>query len=446
MFGVWGELQGEKIRMSIGRMGGFSESKRWVVLGLAVLFVAAELLSQSGSEFKRVSLPVPIRIEGKAIRSKLYLKVEMKTINQPFDQFAAGKTDKAEAMFVKAVQAVRTNDAIAFGSVWTAPDGMRSVSQSKVVQMGDNGPEGWIKTIRSMFDFDKLTVVAEVLAGPDTMFIWDSQTKDGVLRRALYVGPDKTGNLRVSAPGGTNPVDDLLQSTFVAAQSDPASYAPLPDINLRYQYPIPLEGTAVGVHPVFLDFDGTPMDFPVTDDKVAAPSPLLNFYRTATLAQRDGRNDEFAASFTAKSAEKVKEWQAAKAAAQKRKESEKKEPAKPVAPPTATNPAAAAAAEKALAKMRSHVKFVLNADPVYLVFQAPGQGNDWLPKDLAYTYLVSEGGTYKIANFGFGNVLDQLLQNPNLFDKRILKPPPAKPVAQKPKVVPVPAKPATTKK
>jgi len=437
----------------MGRMGGRAKGVRWSAVGFAVLVIGAGLLSQSGSEFKRVSIPLPILIEGKPTRSKLYLKVEMKTIGQPFEQFAAGKTDKAEAMFVKAVQAVRKNDAAAFGSVWTPPDGMRSVSQSKVVKLADNGPEGWLKIIRSMFDFDKLTVVAEVLAGPDTIFIWDSQTKDGVLRRALYVGPDKAGNLRLSAPGGTNPVDDLLQSAFVAAQSDPASYQPLPNVNLRYQYPIPLEGTGAGAHPVFLNFDGTPLDFPVTNEKVEPPTTLLKFYRAATLADRDGRSEEFVGSFTSKSAEKVKEWQAAKAKAkaeaEKKTESEqKKQPASPVANPAAAPKVAPAAPadEKALAKVRSYVKFVLNADPVYLVFQATGQGNDWTPKNLSYTYLVSEGGSYKIANFGFGNTLDQLLQNPSLFDNRILKPPPAKPVAQKPKVVPVPAKPTAPKK
>jgi hypothetical protein len=88
--------------------------------------------------------------------------------------------------------------------------------------------------------------------------------------------------------------------------------------------------------------------------------------------------------------------------------------------------------EKALAKVRSYVKFVLNADPLYLVFQAPGQGNNWKAGDLSYAYLVSESGSYKQANFGYGNTLDQLLQNPALFDKQTLKPAPAKPGAAKP--------------
>jgi hypothetical protein len=430
--------------MTVVDMEKHGGGSRWVALWLAVLFIGAGSLRLSGQEFRRVSIPLPVEIDGQPRHTSLYLKVEMKSINQPFDKFAAGPTDKAEAMFVKAVQSVRKNDVAGFDSVWTAPDAMKSRSQTKVAMMSENTPDAWMKVIRGMFDFDQLTVVAEVLAGPDTLFIWDSQTKNGVLRRAMYVGTDKNGKQRLSAVGGANPVDDLLQNAFVAAQSDPNSYKPLPSINPRYQYAIPFEGTSGGGHPVFLDFDGAPLDFPVTNEKVEPPTPLLKAYRAATLANRDGLTDQFAGSFTPKSAEKVKEWQAAEAEMKKRRESEQKvKPTKPAA--TAANTKVTPADEKALTRVRSYVKFVLNVDPLYLVFQAPGQGNSWKPGDLSYTYLVSESGSYKQANFGYGNTLDQLLQNPALFDKQTLKPPPAKAAAAKAKVQPAPAKPAGAK-
>ena len=180
--------------MSVVEMAKRGRGALWAALGMAVVFVSGGSLPLAGQELKSMSIPLPVVIEGKPMPSKMYLKVEMKSINQSFDQFAAGKTDKAEAMFVKAVQAVRKKDVAAFGSVWSAPDQMKSTGQTKVVKMADNGPDGWMKVIQSVFDFNKLTVVAELLAGPDTMFIWDSETKSGVLRRALYVGPDKSGS------------------------------------------------------------------------------------------------------------------------------------------------------------------------------------------------------------------------------------------------------------
>ena len=74
-----------------------------------------------------------------------------------------------------------------------------------------------------------------------------------------------------------------------------------------------------------------------------------------------------------------------------------------------------------------YVKFVLSADPLFLVFQAPTAGNDWTLQSLTYSYILHEGGTYKIANFSYSTELDDFLQNPQFFDKQILKPIPASP-------------------
>jgi hypothetical protein len=76
--------------------------------------------------------------------------------------------------------------------------------------------------------------------------------------------------------------------------------------------------------------------------------------------------------------------------------------------------------------MESNVKFVLNADPIFLVFQAHAPGNTWMPQQLTYSYVLREGGTYKIANFSAMNELDDFLQEPALFDKNILKSAPKK--------------------
>ena len=230
--------------MSFWAMTKWERSRRGTTLALAVVVLAALPQTLFGQGFSRLSIPVPVDIDGQSTRSTMYLKAEMKIINQPFDQFAAGGADKAGAIFVKAVQAVRKNDVAAFSSVWSSPDEMKSIGQSKFVKLSDNSPDGWMKLIRSMFDFDKLTVVAEIPTGPDTMFIWDSQTKSGVLRRTFYVGPDQKGRTRLSAPGDDKPIQILFLNAFDAARTEPESYRPLPNINLRYQYPIPLDGAS----------------------------------------------------------------------------------------------------------------------------------------------------------------------------------------------------------
>jgi hypothetical protein len=82
-----------------------------------------------------------------------------------------------------------------------------------------------------------------------------------------------------------------------------------------------------------------------------------------------------------------------------------------------------------LSALESSVKFVLDAAPVYLVFQSRAPGNNWTPDSLTYSYIVDEHGKYKFANFSSLDDLDEFLQDSALFDKSFLK---SSPSAQSP--------------
>jgi hypothetical protein len=178
----------------------------------------------------------------------------------------------------------------------------------------------------------------------------------------------------------------------------------LPNINLRYEYPIPLgDKGGTGEHPVFLEFDGSPLDLPLGDKRVKAPTPLLEFFRNASLAHQSGDDDLYASSFTPKSADKMRKWLASM-------ESRRKLIKQPSQIPSSLG----------------SVKFVLNADPVFLVFEAPTRGSNWTTANLTYSYVLHEGESYKIGNFAYATELDDFLQNPKFFDRQFLKPAPAK--------------------
>ncbi len=369
-----------------------------------------------GQEFAGVSVPIPVEIDGQPTHCRLYLKLETKNYNVPFEKFAAGPMDSAQTMFATAVDAIRKDDAATFASVWTSPDQMKRVSQV-TVSLADNSTDSWLKVARSNFDFDKLTVVAEVLAGSETMFIWDAPTRGGIQRNAFYIGLDQKNQLRLSAVSSNSPVEPLILNAFVAARTDPAMYKPISNINVDYQYPIPLAGPGdAGAHPAFFEFDGAPMDFPISDEKIKAPTPLLEFLRNAAFTIRSGKDKSFASDFTPRSGETITQWLAA---------TEKREQAKQRSPASAS-PASNYETAGLISAMMANVKFVLNADPIFLVFQARGSGDKWLPQALNYSYVLREGGTYKIANFSSMNTLDDFLQNPALFDKNILKRAPKK--------------------
>jgi hypothetical protein len=425
---------------------------RVVVKAATCLAFLAPLLG-FGQGFNRVSVRVPVEIDGRPVRCQLYLKLEMESYNVPFDVFAAKPGDKAEAMFATGVQAIRKEDVTKFASVWTSPDQMK-VHSDLMVKMSDESPAAWLKLARSNFDFEHLTVVAEVLVGMDSMFIFDSATKAGIQRYALYVGPDQKDQPRLSAVSSASPVETMVLDSFVSARSAPDDYKPLPNVNLRYQYPIPLAKLASGAHPVFLEFDGQPVDFPTTDEKVKPPTDVLAFFREANLAYKGGKNDVYSSDFTPKSQEKVKQWLAnielRKQERLKQEQEKKPAPEKPKPEQTSAPKAAAASASKPKVAAPteapiSYVKFVLNADPIFLVFQTRGMGSDWTPANLSYSYILRQGSDYKITNFGYSNTLDDLLQDPSLFDKNVLKPRP-KPGTPSAKGVPAPAKPAIVDK
>jgi len=364
-----------------------------------------------GQEFGGISVPIPVELDGQPTHCRLYLKLETKSYNLTFEKFAAGPMDNAQTMFATAVDAIRKDDAAKFASVWTSPDQMKRLSQVTVT-LADNSTDSWIKVARSNFDFDKLTVVAEVLVGSETMFIWDAPTRAGIQRNAFYIGLDQKNQLRLSAVSSNSPVEPLILNAFVAARTDPAVYKPISNINVDYQYPIPLAGPGdAGAHPAFFEFDGAPMDFPIGDEKIKAPTPLLEFLRNAAFAIRSGKDKSFASDFTPRSRETIGQWLAA---------TEKREQAKQRSRASAS-PASNYETAGLISAMMANVKFVLNADPIFLVFQARGSGDKWMPQALSYSYVLREGGTYKIANFSSMNTLDDFLQNPALFDKNILK-------------------------
>jgi hypothetical protein len=277
---------------------------------IAALMVAAPV-SVFGQEFSRVSLPLPVEIDGRPTHCRLYLKLEMKSYNVSFEKFADGPTDTARTMFTTAVQAIRKDNAANFETVWTSPNQMKR-SSPVAVGLADNSTANWLKVARSNFDFDRLTVVAEVLVGSETIFIWDAATKAGIQRNAFYVGLDQKNQLRLSAVSSNSPVEGLVLTAFFAASTAPDLYKPLPNINLRYQYPIPLAGPGdPGAHPLLFEFDGSPMDFPIIDKKIKAPTPLLELLRNAALEFRSGKDSAFASDFTPRSGEKIRQWLAA---------------------------------------------------------------------------------------------------------------------------------------
>jgi hypothetical protein len=234
---------------------------------------------------------------------------------------------------------------------------------------------------------------------------------------AFYVGPDRKNQPRLSAVSSNVPVLALIKSAFDAgAMPGGQAYEPKPNVNLPYQVAIPLAGKGGGdAHAVYFEFAGSPMDFPVGDARAKPPSPVLQVLRNAAHALRKGKIGTFASYYTPRSGQIIKQWlmgmkQRAQGA---------------VRPGISSTSGAIPGTAGTISGLEANVKFVLDAAPVFLVFQSAAPGDKWAPESLSYSYVVEDAGSYKIANFSASDDLDEFLQDPALFDKNVLKSPPA---------------------
>src|SRR6202035_68903 len=126
-----------------------------------------------------------------------------------------------------------------------------------------------------------------------------------------------------------------------------------------------------------------PINIHVCDAAGPAPHPALAFYRDAYLLLKKRSMDDFVKMFLPESQKGVQQWAARIGA----------NDAQPYF--------------EALTNAR-YVKFLLEADPVYLVFYSSDPTDKWTAGSLHHEYVVRDpqSGSFKLANLLFMSSLD----------------------------------------
>jgi len=361
-----------------------------------------------GSEFALRTFPVPAGVDGQETPSGIYLQCKVKEYNLPLDAFKVQAKELREQLFIQAVEALRSNDLPAFSKLWgpvrPAPT-VAGPKNAKPVVLGptDVTPQGDLTAYRANFgNFASMKIVSQVLAGSRSIFIWEADSKMGHLRTDFVVGTTASGQPRVGASDSeTDPGDYLIIFTMLEMGDDPANFKAVPDPKLPYHYALPLDGRGnPGKDAVYLEFDGERVNFDVFNPSAVAPDPVLDSYRTAYLAFKNRNLDEFESMHTPKSATKLKKSFSGMT--------------KPVFDQYYN-----------MYTAPRYVKFVIKADPIYLLFYSSHKGNDWTPGKLPYEYVVRDttSGSYKLTNVSYQDFLDYVLMNRDLFDQVLFKPP-----------------------
>lgn len=369
-----------------------------VVLLLAVVVMP---MAARGSGFILLSYPLPLSTDGTRVRSSLYLQLEVKDYGILLEKLGTQAPDLREAALLKALQAIRASDVAALSRVWVQPQPTKD-APAKAAEARNADLKKMVDLFHTIYgNMPQITVVNQALAGAKSIFVVEIPDLTKLSRRVGFVvSTGSDGKAYVdSAMSEDKPVELLFVSMMMAASMDPAAYKPQLNLALKHRYAFPLEGKGnPGPHPVILQFAGEAMNFKVVDKRQGAPNPLLTFYRQAYSAVSGRDAKTFIAMHTAGSERDLKNW-------------------------------FAGLNEKLVAKFyekygeEKYVKFVLNADPIYIIFYSSDPGDDWSPDLLDYEYVYKDPatGAYRLTNTTYSGYLDDILRNPALFNPLTLR-------------------------
>ena len=320
-----------------------------------------------GAEFTTRTYPLTVNVEKQYFQSAIYLRLEVKDYNQPFEVFAASAHDPYEATFTAFVTAVRNNDNTA---------AVRLLLPSTMHATGDT-----VKLYRAAFDgMRDITVISQVLVGSKHLFMWRANSGSRKFVRAFAV---EEGSLKVGEVTSDDPLSVIIVNNVMdAMRTMPEAYRTLATRPTPFEYRLPVQNVA-------MQFGGAAPEVKRTATLSAGPAPgILKLYTDTAEALRLQAVDQFLSHFTARSAEVIKKYLAT---------------ASPEHFSQIPN----------LAWETKHVRLVIGSDPVYIVFYTMGDNAAY-----RYDYVVRDAGTneLKFANIDAHLFLDDVLSRRELFD------------------------------
>lgn len=369
-----------------------------VLFAVALCATAAE----APEGFVTLSYPLAVNVESEYVPTAMHLKFDIKRYDASFDAFAARTLDAREAKFAQWMKAVRSRDYARAQSLYAAPRPVQaSVDKSAEhsrVQAIPRTPKSVVDMYHAGFGgMRDITVVAQILAGSKSLFVWEARGGESNVRRAFSVDQQ----LAVSEVTMSTPVELMIVNNIMdRAARDPNVDRGVPGFEAQYEFAFPLDGPwTPGPHPVVIQFSGKPVDIPFYGEG-AAPDAVSALYRNAFGELRERNVEKFLAHFTARSRTRWQRWYEA------------------LSPEAFNQYHAAATAPRS-------IKFILDASPLLLVFH--GDAGNWTAGSLRYDYVVKspDTGALKFANVAFSGFFDDVLGSPSLFDQNVLRPPQA---------------------
>ena len=364
---------------------------------LSIYFAVIYLLLHSSVVFAVVvqekSYAVPVKIDlDNVIKTSLYIKFKVKQYGVPFNEFLAKEQGEKEKKFQNIIIALNDKDVTTLKQLSSSKISSKEVEKTLEVfnRFLESVTEGKI---------DKMQIVNSVYLGKRAVLIWGVDkfqftSNIGPLRRPLIFDLDSNDDV-VWDGSKADPLSILVNSIMQCMADNPKLFVPLSE-TVKFDYEVPIPNTTLG-HTVYLQFNGKVYNVDVFKDKVNSSDPVLNFYLNAYKSFQDEKLEMFADFYTERS----------KAKYLKALSETKAEMIKDYHDKTIEN--------------GRIVRFVLNADPFYIVFYSTCINK----KELFYEYVVRDpkDGKLKLTNFCFFDLFDNFLndkENVILIVKKIV--------------------------
>jgi len=375
--------------------------KYYLLIGWIVTNICFYTGTTSATETK--SFPLPVRIDHNYyVKSSMYLRCSYEPYDIPLSEFKDKENSQVANRFKKVLSDIRDHNMPTFAKI--SP---RITQDSKGLQQQPSSKiEGIVAGYNSLLspevvgqDFSKIKIIQQFYVGADQIVVWGvNQTPNNsgkVLRRSFSFKKDQQGDLLWEA-GPPNEIQCLINEIMQQSAESNNVFLPIAVTKLNYEYPVP--GTTSG-YTAYLQFNGKICDLDVFSDTASTNDPILTFYQNAYRLFRDSP-EAIANLYTPESAQKYRDWL-------------KK-----------TDPNYISRQHMDIVTKGRKVIFLLNADPVFIVFYQPFVNAKKDLSDVRYEFIIREpkDSQLRLTNLNYSGFLSQFFDNRELFIDPFLKP------------------------
>jgi hypothetical protein len=360
----------------------FSNRSYWFIT--CIFCIAFPVIADAAS-LQTASFPIAIRVDRGWVTSSLYLKCEFKSYQMPLREYSVAQLDDRETTFLRLVTAIRIND----------------IATCSRLALSSQTSTGKVQFVVRMYNeafgpmLDSLFVCEQFYVGRSGLFIWGVTPQGDArpIRRSFRIDTSSE-NIAYWDPTNRNSLNILITDTMQKRAERPTSYGPSQSVKKQFQYAI--GGTTNG-SPVYLQFDGKNYDLDVFGPDILPDDEVASFYQAAYKTFANGRKEDFASLYTESSGKKFSKWV------------------------SNMRPEEFDAYYQDVIRSGHRVKFILNADPIFIVFyvSSPSDGGAF---NLRYEYVVRDpaSGKLRLTNFYSESFIDDLLKSKELFVTPIL--------------------------